>query len=112
MATATSLEDVTTLRIEKQAMIDVLHQEPAFSELFMSYLLSRNNRMQEDLVDQLFNSSKKRLARILLLGPLRQRQTTGNRHCKDQPGNAGRNGRHHAVASQFLSELVSEARLY
>ena len=68
MATATSLEDATTLlRIEKQAMIDVLHQEPAFSELFMGYLLSRNIRIQEDLVDQLFNSSEKRLARILLL---------------------------------------------
>ena len=67
MATATSLEDATILRIEKQAMLDVLHQERAFSELFMSYLLSRNIRIQEDLVDQLFNSSEKRLARILLL---------------------------------------------
>ena len=67
MATATSLEDATILRIEKQAMIDVLHQEPAFSELFMRYVLARNIRIQEDLVDQLFNSSEKRLARILLL---------------------------------------------
>jgi len=67
MATATALEDATILRIEKQAMIDVLHKEAAFSELFMGYLLSRNIRIQEDLVDQLFNSSEKRLARILLL---------------------------------------------
>ena len=67
MATATSLVEATILRIEKQAMIDVLHNEPAFSELFMGYLLSRNIRIQEDLVDQLFNSSEKRLARILLL---------------------------------------------
>jgi CRP/FNR family transcriptional regulator, cyclic AMP receptor protein len=67
MATATALEEATILRIEKQAMIDVLHKEPAFSELFMGYLLSRNIRIQEDLVDQLFNSSEKRLARILLL---------------------------------------------
>jgi CRP-like cAMP-binding protein len=67
MATATSLDEATILRIEKQAMLDVLHQEPAFSELFMGYLLSRNIRIQEDLVDQLFNSSEKRLARILLL---------------------------------------------
>src|SRR5690349_13265721 len=67
MATATALQEATILRIEKQAMIDVLHQEPAFSELFMGYLLSRNIRIQEDLVDQLFNSSEKRLARILLL---------------------------------------------
>jgi CRP/FNR family transcriptional regulator, cyclic AMP receptor protein len=67
MATATALEEATILRIEKQAMIDVLHKERAFSELFMGYVLSRNIRIQEDLVDQLFNSSEKRLARILLL---------------------------------------------
>ena len=48
-------------------MIEVLHHEPAFAELFMSYLLSRNTRIEEDLVDQLFNSSEKRLARVLLL---------------------------------------------
>jgi len=67
MATASSLEDTTILRIEKPAMIDVLHQQPAFSELFMRYVLSRNIRIQEDLVDHLFNSSEKRLARVLLL---------------------------------------------
>jgi CRP-like cAMP-binding protein len=67
MATATSFGEATILRIEKQAMMDMLHKEPAFSALFMSYLLSRNIRIQEDLVDQLFNSSEKRLARILLL---------------------------------------------
>jgi CRP-like cAMP-binding protein len=67
IATATSMEDSTIVRIEKNAMIRVLHEEPTFSELFMSYLLSRNIRIEEDLVDQLFNSSEKRLARILLL---------------------------------------------
>ena len=67
MATARSIEDSTIVRIEKAAMVRVLHEEPAFSELFMSYLLSRNIRIEEDLVDQLFNSSEKRLARILLL---------------------------------------------
>ena len=67
MATATSLENSTLIRIDRQSMIDALHEQPAFSELFMSYLLSRNIRIQEDLVDQLFNSSEKRLARILLL---------------------------------------------
>ena len=55
------------VRIEKQVMINVLHEEPTFSELFMSYVLSRSIRIQEDLVDQLFNSSEKRLARVLLL---------------------------------------------
>jgi CRP/FNR family transcriptional regulator, cyclic AMP receptor protein len=67
MATATSLDSSSIIRIERQAMIDALHDQPSFSELFMTYLLSRNIRIQEDLVDQLFNSSEKRLARILLL---------------------------------------------
>jgi CRP/FNR family cyclic AMP-dependent transcriptional regulator len=67
LATATSMDDATIVRIEKSAMIRVLHEEPTFSELFLSYLLSRNIRIEEDLVDQLFNSSEKRLARILLL---------------------------------------------
>jgi CRP/FNR family cyclic AMP-dependent transcriptional regulator len=67
MATATTMEDATFVRIEKNAMIRVLHDVPAFSELFLTYLLGRNIRIQEDLVDQLFNSSEKRLARVLLL---------------------------------------------
>ncbi len=67
MSTALSVEDSTIVRIEKGAMIRVLHDEPVFSERFMAYLLSRNVRIEEDLIDQLFNSSEKRLARILLL---------------------------------------------
>ncbi len=67
MATATALGDSTLVRIDKQVMVGLLHDEPLFSELFMAYLLSRNNRIQEDLVDQLFNSAEKRLARVLLL---------------------------------------------
>jgi CRP/FNR family cyclic AMP-dependent transcriptional regulator len=67
MTTATSLENSTLVRIDKQAMIDTLHNEPTFTELFLAYLLARNIRIQEDLVDQLFNSSEKRLARVLLL---------------------------------------------
>ena len=67
MATATVMADSTIVRIGKSAMIRVLHEEPKFSELFLAYLLSRNIRIEEDLVDQLFNSSEKRLARVLLL---------------------------------------------
>ena len=67
MATATSLDHSRIVRIDKQAMIDVLHNEPAFSELFMAHLLTRTLRIQEDLIDQLFNSAEKRLARTLLL---------------------------------------------
>jgi CRP/FNR family transcriptional regulator, cyclic AMP receptor protein len=67
LATATAAEDSTLVRIDKQAMIDALHNDPTFSELFLRYLLARSIRIQEDLVDQLFNSSEKRLARVLLL---------------------------------------------
>jgi len=64
---ATAVGVAKIVRIGKTAMIQVLHDEPTFSELFLTYLLARNIRIQEDLVDQLFNSSEKRLARILLL---------------------------------------------
>jgi CRP/FNR family cyclic AMP-dependent transcriptional regulator len=67
MATATALSACAIVRLEKQSMIRVLHDEPTFSELFLTHLLSRNIRLEEDLVDQLFNSSEKRLARVLLL---------------------------------------------
>ena len=67
MATAVADAESSVMRVEKSAMIAVLHDEPVFSALFMSYLLTRNIRIEEDLVDQLFNSSEKRLARLLLL---------------------------------------------
>src|ERR1700735_4532794 len=67
MATATAVTDCTALKIEREEMIRVLHEEHAFSDLFLSFLLARSMRTQADLVDQLFNSSEKRLARILLL---------------------------------------------
>jgi CRP/FNR family transcriptional regulator, cyclic AMP receptor protein len=67
MATATAAEDSTLVRIDKAAMIRALHDEPDFSELFLAHLLARNIRIQEDLVDHLFNTSEKRLARVLLL---------------------------------------------
>jgi CRP-like cAMP-binding protein len=67
MATATAISDCSIVRLERAAMIRVLHDEPAFSEMFLAYVLSRNMRIEEDLVDQLFNSSEKRLARVLLL---------------------------------------------
>ena len=66
-ATATTLEDSRILRIEKAAMLQMLQEQPRFAEAFMSYLLVHSIRIQEDLVDQLFNSSEKRLARALLL---------------------------------------------
>jgi CRP/FNR family transcriptional regulator, cyclic AMP receptor protein len=67
VATTRAMDDCVITRIAKASMIAALHAEPEFSELFISYLLARNSRIEEDLVDQLFNSSEKRLARLLLL---------------------------------------------
>jgi len=67
MGSATAMTDCELLRIDKKAMVLALHREHKFSDLFVAYLLARNVRYEEDLVDQLFNSSEKRLARILLL---------------------------------------------
>ena len=67
IATTTAMENCVITVITKAAMIAALHDEPKFSELFMAYLLTRNSRIEEDLIDQLFNSSEKRLARLLLL---------------------------------------------
>ena len=64
---AAALTDCFVTRIDKKAMMEVLHREHAFSDMFVAYLLTRNIRHEEDLVDQLFNSSEKRLARMLLL---------------------------------------------
>jgi CRP/FNR family transcriptional regulator, cyclic AMP receptor protein len=67
MGTAIAMTDCAVLRIEKKDMVDKLHREHALSDLFVAYLLTRNIRYEEDLVDQLFNSSEKRLARVLLM---------------------------------------------
>src|ERR1700720_2161433 len=67
ISTTTAMEDCVITSITKIAMIAAVHDEPKFSELFMAYLLTRNSRIEEDLIDQLFNSSERRLARLLLL---------------------------------------------
>jgi CRP-like cAMP-binding protein len=67
MATATAVQRATIIRVTKEAMVRLLHQEPEFAERFLAYLLCRNIRLEADLVDHLFNSSEKRLARLLLL---------------------------------------------
>jgi CRP-like cAMP-binding protein len=91
MAAATAVENSVLVRIEKQTMIRVLHDEPAFSELFLTYLLSRNIRIQEDLVDQLFNSSEKRLARALLL-----------------MAHFGKEGKSEAIIPKISQEMLAE----
>ena len=67
ISTARTIQRSTIIRVEKQVMLNLLHQDPEFAERFLTYLLSRNIRMEADLVDHLFNSSEKRLARLLLL---------------------------------------------
>jgi len=67
LATVAAITECVIMRIDKATMVRVLHEEPAFSEMFLAFLLARNARVEEDLVDQLFNSSEKRLARLLLI---------------------------------------------
>jgi len=67
MATAAAMSECSIMRLAKAGVVQALHQDPSFSELFLHHLLTRNIRIEEDLVDQLFNSSEKRLARVLLL---------------------------------------------
>jgi hypothetical protein len=105
IATTTTMEDCL-----KAAMIAAIHDEPQFSELFMAYLLTRNSRIEEDLIDQLFNSSEKRLARLLLL------LANFGKEGSPQPispnvsqETAGRDGRHHPIPRQPFHEQVSQA---
>ena len=97
MATATAMTDCAAVRLEKSEMIRMLHEEPVFSELFLRYVLSRNIRIEEDLVDQLFSSSEKRLARVLLL-----------------LANFGKEGRPELVipkiSQQMLAEIIGTTR--
>ncbi len=67
ISTTTAMEHCVITAITKTAMVEAIHDQPKFSELFMAFLLTRNSRIEEDLIDQLFNSSERRLARVLLL---------------------------------------------
>ena len=91
IATTRAIDDCVITRIEKATMIATIHNEPDFSELFMAYLLTRNSRIEEDLIDQLFNSSEKRLARLLLL-----------------LANFGKQGKPEPIAGKFSQETLAE----
>jgi CRP-like cAMP-binding protein len=84
-------DDCVITRLEKATMIATIHDDPEFSELFMSYLLNRNSRIEEDLIDQLFNSSEKRLARLLLLF-----------------ANFGNEGGPEPIVGKFSQEMLAE----
>ena len=91
LATATAMTECEIMRLEKAAMVRVLHEEPAFSEMFVSHLLARTIRVEADLVDQLFNSSEKRLARALLL-----------------LANFGKDGRPEPIIAKVSQETLAE----
>ena len=91
LATATAMAECEIMRLEKATMIRVLHEEPAFSEMFVSHLLARTIRVEADLVDQLFNSSEKRLARALLL-----------------LANFGKDGRPEPIIAKVSQETLAE----
>jgi CRP/FNR family cyclic AMP-dependent transcriptional regulator len=91
IATARAVDGCVITRIEKATMLATIHAQPNFSELFMSYLLTRNSRIEEDLIDQLFNSSEKRLARLLLL-----------------LANFGKEGKPEPIVGKFSQEMLAE----
>lgn len=91
LATVAAMSDCVIMRLDKAAIVQVLHEQPKFAEMFMSYLLARNARVEEDLVDQLFNSSEKRLARVLLL-----------------MANFGKEGRPEPIIAKVSQEMLAE----
>jgi CRP/FNR family cyclic AMP-dependent transcriptional regulator len=91
LATATAMTESTVMRVEKAEMVRVLHEEPGFGEMFTAHLLTRKSRVEEDLVDQLFNSSEKRLARTLLL-----------------LANFGKEGRPEPITTKISQEMLAE----
>jgi CRP-like cAMP-binding protein len=97
MATATSMDDCCVMRLEKARVVRLLREEPAFTEVFVAHLLSRNIRVGEDLVDQLFNSSEKRLARVLLL------LARFGKECQPEPVIA-------KISQETLAEMIGTTR--
>ena len=94
-------------------MVRVLHEEHAFRDVFLKFLLARSLRIQADLVDQLFNSSEKRLARLLLLmAEFGKPEDAEHVDSEDHPGNSGGNDWHHPIPRQLLHESLPSAGSY
>ena len=91
MATATTISESSIVRLDRSSMVRLLNEEPDFSEIFLSHLLSRNIRLEDDLIDQLFNSSEQRLARVLL-----------------QLANVGKEGKVEAVIPKISQEMLAK----
>jgi len=111
IATAAATEESLITAITKSAMVATLHDEPKFSELFVAYLLTRNSRVEDDLIDQLFNSSEKTTSTATSSArEIRQGRQPNTYQPKHQSGNLGRNDRHNAISRQFLYEQIPQAR--
>ena len=113
IATVTAITESEIMRLDKATMVRALHDEPKFSELFISHLLARNVRVEADLVDQLFNSSEKRLARLLLL------MANFGKEGRPEPviakvsqETSRRDDRHDEVAGEFFHEQIQEIGLH
>ena len=112
LSTVSALTKCVIARIPKAEITRVIHEEPAFAELFISHLLARNGRIEEDLVDQLFNSSEKRLARnSSAFGEFWQGESAGADHSKSQPGDACGDDRNNPVPGEFFHEQISKTGL-
>ena len=107
LSTASAMAQCVIVRIAKADITRVIHEEPAFAELFISHLLARNSRVEEDLVDQLFNSSEKRLARTLLLLANFGKEGRPTGHSENQPRDTGGDDRHDTLAREFFHEQIS-----
>jgi CRP/FNR family transcriptional regulator, cyclic AMP receptor protein len=114
LATVSAVSECVIVRITKADITRVIHEEPAFAELFIAHLLARNSRVEEDLVDQLFNSSEKRLARTLLLLAhfFWQGRSAGANRSENQPRDTGRDDRHDAISRELFHEQISEIGSY
>ena len=113
LATAIAMTDATVLRIEKAEMVRVLHAEPDFAEVFTAHLLTRNSRVEADLVDHLFNSSERAPGpRSSPAGEFRQGRKAGADHHKNQSGDACGDDRDDPSAGELFHEQIQEARLH
>ena len=114
MGSATAITGSTILLVDKDQMVRLLHEQHGLSDRFIAHMLARNIRIEEDLVDQLFNSSEKRLARTLLLLARYGKRAghTAEGRPEDLAGDARGNGRHDAVAGEFLHEQVQAAGVH
>jgi hypothetical protein len=107
MGSATTMVDSECVRIEKPAMIKMVHDDPAFSETFVTHLLARNARVEADLIDQLFNSSERRLARLLLILANFGKEGSPADHSSDPSRNPCGDDWHDPFARQLFHEQVS-----